>query len=181
MRWSPAIFLPLAVTSLSHVSVHAEAKIFTSIEQAQKRIFPGQTLKKTAVILTEAQTEKMRAASSVRHPFRGDRVWQTSDNGWFIVDEVLGKHEMIVYAMGISADGTIKEIEILEYHESYGYQVDQESWRQQFVGKNSTNAIKLGTDIKNISGATLSCKHVTDGVKRIMVMHDMILRPLHVK
>ena len=49
MRWSPAIFLPLAVTSLSHVSVHAEAKIFTSIEQAQKRIFPGQTLKKTAV------------------------------------------------------------------------------------------------------------------------------------
>lgn len=181
MRWHPAVLLPLAASALAPAGVHAEAKIFISIEQAQKKIFPDQTLKKTPVILTETQAEKMRAASSVRYPFRGDRVWQTSDNGWFVVDEVLGKHEMIVYAIGISAEGRIKNIEILEYHESYGYQVAEESWRQQFVGKTSAAAIKLGTDIKNISGATLSCKHVTDGVKRLMVMHDMVLRPLNVK
>ncbi len=181
MRWSPAILLPLTALSLTPAGVYAEAKIFISVEQAQKKMFPGQALKKTPVILTETQIEKMRAASSVRYPFRGDRIWQTTDNGWFVIDEVLGKHEMIVYAVGITTEGTIKDIEILEYHESYGYQVAEESWRQQFVGKSSSSAIKLGTDIKNISGATLSCKHVTDGVKRLMVMHDLVLRPINAK
>ena len=181
MRWSPAILLPLTALSLTPAAVYAEAKIFISVEQAQKKMFPGQSLKKTPVILTETQIEKMRTASSVRYPFRGDSIWQATDNGWFVIDEVLGKHEMIVYAVGITAEGTIKDIEILEYHESYGYQVAEESWRQQFVGKSSSSAIKLGTDIKNISGATLSCKHVTDGVKRLMVMHDLVLRPINAK
>jgi len=28
--------------------------------------------------------------------------------------------------------------------------------------------VQLNADIKNVSGATLSCKHVTDGVKRVL-------------
>ena len=88
----------------------------------------------------------------------------------------MGKHEMITYAVGILADGTLKGIEILEYRESYGYQVQSKEWRSQFVGKNSTADIKLNQDIHNISGATLSCKHLTDGVKRLLIMHDLALK-----
>ena len=36
--------------------------------------------------------------------------------------------------------------------------------------------IQLRVDIENIAGATLSSKHLTDGVKRLMVMHDAILK-----
>jgi hypothetical protein len=37
--------------------------------------------------------------------------------------------------------------------------------------------LKLKKDIQNISGATLSCKHLTDGVKRVMVMYELALKP----
>lgn len=179
MKWNPAPLLPLALLAVAAPAVYAEAKIFISVEQAQKKMFNGQSLKQTPVLLTEAQTEKMRAASSVRQQFRGERVWQAADGSWFIVDEVLGKHEMITYALAVNADGSIRQIEILEYRESYGYEVADAGWRDQFVGKTSSAAFKLGNDIKNISGATLSSKHITDGVKRLMVMHDMVLRPLN--
>ena len=126
--------------------------------------------------LTEAQREKMRELSSVREPFRGERVWKTAKGDWFIVDEVVGKHEMVKYALAINADGTIKGIEIMEYVESYGYEVGEASWRNQFVGKTTDATMKLNKDIKNIAGATLSCKHLTDGAKRLMVMHDLVLK-----
>jgi len=35
-----------------------------------------------------------------------------------------------------------------------------------------TNVVNGG----NISGATLSCRHVTDGVKRLLVLHDFVLK-----
>ncbi|NBN93285.1 MAG: FMN-binding protein [Betaproteobacteria bacterium] len=176
MRWTPVAIIPLAALAGAPVTVCAATKVFLSVEQAQQAMFPGQALKQSPVFLTEAQSDAMRSASSVRHPFRGDRVWQTSDGGWFVVDEVLGKHEMITYAVGINSDGRLRQIEVLEYRESYGYQVAEPIWRQQFVGKTAASTLKLGEDIKNISGATLSCKHLTDGVKRVMVMHQLALR-----
>ena len=43
-------------------------------------------------------------------------------------------------------------------------------WRKQFVGRGPTSALRVGEDIANISGATLSCTHVTDGVRRIVAV-----------
>ena len=81
---------------------------------------------------------------------------------------MVGKHEYITVAIGINANGTVKQIEIMEDRESYGYEVRDAAWRAQFVGKSVASPLQLNVDIKNISGATLSSKHVTDGVKRIL-------------
>ena len=49
-------------------------------------------------------------------------------------------------------------------------------WRNQFVGKTAASALEVGTDIGNISGATLSVRHVTDGIKRLLFLHQSVLR-----
>jgi Na+-transporting NADH:ubiquinone oxidoreductase subunit NqrC len=36
--------------------------------------------------------------------------------------------------------------------------------------------LRLEHDIKNISGATLSCRHIADGVKRVLATHAVALR-----
>jgi Na+-translocating ferredoxin:NAD+ oxidoreductase RnfG subunit len=118
----------------------------------------------------------MRSASSIRHPFEGNRIWRATDGSWFIVDEVVGKHEMITYAVALNPSGAVTGIEILEYVESYGYEVAEVNWRKQFVGKTAADPIKLNQDIQNIGGATLSCKHLTDGVKRVAVLYDIALK-----
>lgn len=156
--------------------IQVQAKIYVSVEQAQQLLFPARSFTHTPVIVSEEYQEQMRKASSVRQPFVGHRIWRTSDGGWFIVDQVVGKHEMITYALGLKADGSVQGIEIMEYLESYGYEVADAGWRQQFEGKNANSAFKLHADIQNISGATLSSKHVTDGVKRLMVFYTLALK-----
>ena len=180
MNWKPN---PYAVAGLAILvaPIFAQAKIYISSEQAQQILFPDKILSKLPIIITDDLQEKMRAASSIRHPFQGDRIWRSSDGGWFVIDEVVGKHEMITYAVALNAKGSVLGIEVLEYVESYGYEVAEAQWRKQFVGKTINDPIKLNQDIQNIGGATLSCKHLTDGVKRITVLYDLTLKNMPVK
>jgi len=175
MNWKPSPLLLIALAAVSAPLV-AHAKIYVSVEQAQKILIPNKPLVKTPIIVTDELQDKMRSASSIRHPFQGDRIWKASDGSWFIIDEVVGKHEMITYAVALSPSGAVTGIEILEYVESYGYEVAEAQWRKQFIGKTAADPIKLNQDIQNIGGATLSCKHLTDGVKRVAVLYDIALK-----
>jgi Na+-translocating ferredoxin:NAD+ oxidoreductase RnfG subunit len=180
MNWNPH---PLTIIGLAMISTPmiAQAKIYTSVEQAQKLLLPNKQLHQTPILIDKELQEKMRVASSIHHPFQGNRIWKAKDGSWFVVDEVVGKHEMITYAVGLNPAGSITGIEILEYVESYGYEVAEAQWRNQFVGKNIDDPIKLNQDIQNIGGATLSCKHIADGVKRVAVLHELVLKHMKSK
>ena len=181
MKWNPNPLIAITSITLMGAPIYAQAKIYVSVEQAQKLIFPNKQFTKYPVVLTEDIQDKMQSASSVSHPFKGDKTWKAADGSFFIVDEVVGKHEMITYAVGLSSNGSIVGIEILEYVESYGYEVAEAHWRKQFIGKTIADPIKLNQDIQNIGGATLSCKHLTDGVKRITVLYDLALKHSAIK
>jgi Na+-translocating ferredoxin:NAD+ oxidoreductase RnfG subunit len=107
------------------------------------------------------------------------KVWKSSTGGWFIADQVVGKHDFIPFALALDEHGAVKDVEILEYRETYGDQVRNANWRAQFTGKMHGAALKVGNDIKNISGATLSSRHITDGVKRLLSTYALVLAPQH--
>jgi len=175
MNWKPNPYLIIGLATIT-APIVAHAKIYVSIEQAQKILIPNKSLVKNPIIITEELQDKIRSASSIRYPFQGDRIWRAADGSWFIIDEVVGKHEMITYAVALNPSGAVTGIEILEYVESYGYEVAEANWRKQFVGKTAADPIKLNQDIQNIGGATLSCKHLTDGVKRVAVLYEIALK-----
>ena len=150
MKWTPCLAAPAAIMLMAP----AAATTYLTVEQAQQAIFPG-------------------AAFS---PSGQPGAFRTSNGSYVIVDRVIGKHEYIKFAVGINANGTIKQIEILEYSESYGYEVREAGWRSQFVGKSAASALQLNADIRNISGATLSSRHLTEGVKRIMLAYQSSLK-----
>jgi len=167
-------FVALPVTAL--IAPSAFAVQYLSVEQAQQAIFPGKKCSAAPVKLTTAQKSAIEKKSRVRVLKDEQQVWRVSGGGWFIVDEVVGKHDFITYAVGLNADGSVKQIEVMVYRETYGYEIRNDKWRAQFAGKNATSALKLDDDIKNISGATLSCRHITDGVKRLLAFHEVALR-----
>ena len=175
MNWKPNPFTVVGLAMMS-TPIIAQAKIYVSVEQVQKILLPNKALTKAPIIVSDELQEKMHAASSIRYPFKGERIWKATDGSWLIVDEVIGKHEMITYAVALSPSGSVTGIEILEYVESYGYEVADAEWRRQFIGKTAADPIKLNQDIQNIGGATLSCKHITDGVKRVAVLYDLALK-----
>ncbi|MGV0954092.1 MAG: FMN-binding protein [Fluviibacter sp.] len=171
-------FFVIAIAVIGLISGIAYARTFMSIQDAQKLMFPNAKLTKVPVIFSDAQLEEIRDRSGVREPEKGDQIWRTPNGGWFMIQQVVGKHEMITYAIGINPDGTVKHIEILEYVESYGYEVAEQSWLKQFYGRTVHGDFKLGRGVDSISGATLSCKHLADGVKRDLVAYDTVLKNL---
>jgi Na+-translocating ferredoxin:NAD+ oxidoreductase RnfG subunit len=167
------LFTALPATALV---APAFAVTYLTTEQAQQEIFPGKSFTVVPMKLTTEQRKRIEQQSRVRLLHDEQRIWRVSSGGWFIVDEVIGKHEFITYAVGLSADGAVRGIEIMEYRESYGGEIRNPSWRAQFTGKTKAAPLELDKDIKNISGATLSSRHLTDGVRRILALHDIALR-----
>ena len=88
--------------------------------------------------------------------------------GRVLVDSVVGKFEQIDYAVALDAAGKVLAVEILVYREGHGGEVRMTAWRNQFVGKTAADPLRIGSDVANISGATLSCTHLTDGVHRLV-------------
>ena len=171
---SEFVFITLPASAL--IAPSAFAIQYLSVEQAQRAIFPGKSFTAAPVKLTSVQRKAIEQASGVRMLRDEQQVWRVSGGGWFIVDEVVGKHEFINYAAGLTADGSVTQIEIMDYRETYGGQIRDQKWRAQFVGKTSKSLLKLDSDIKNISGATLSCRHITDGVKRLLAFYEIALK-----
>ena len=154
------------------------AETYLSVEQAQQLIYPGQALRAVDVELSAAQEKAIEKASKTRVRNPKLNAWRTEAGDWFIVDQVIGKHENIDMAVGLSATGQVTGIEILVYRETYGYEVRNEKWRAQFHGRDHTQLLKLDDPIRNISGATLSCRHITDGINRLTQTWNEVLRTL---
>lgn len=160
----------LAVPSAVH------ATVYLSLEQAQAAMFPGEVLVPSFRDLTPSQVGAIKKASGAAPLSSQLRAWKAQGGGWFILDRVVGKHEFITYAVALTPEGAVKRVEILEYRETYGGEVRNAAWRQQFVGKTFGSQLKLGADIKNISGATLSSRHITDGVRRLLATWAIALK-----
>ena len=155
-RW---VRYALPAAAIASAASPAYAVQYLSIAEAQKQAFPSATR------FVEVQA---------------GRVWKAEAGGrgigFFIFDRVVGKHLFIDYAVALSPVGAVQRVEILQYRESYGGEVNSPSWLSQFVGKTSGSALKVNGDIRNIAGATLSSMHVTEGVKRILATYGNRLR-----
>jgi len=175
-----AAWFTILPTAAVAAAAPVSATVYLTIQAAQQAMFPGARFVEHDLAFTPDQRKAIARGSGVGSFDKVQRVWDVRSGngraGWFIVDRVLGKHEMITYAVGLSPDGTVKRVEILEYRETYGGEVRNPNWRQQFVGKRSGSQLQLGKDIRNISGATLSSRHVTDGIRRLLVTWELLLK-----
>ncbi|MBS0508691.1 MAG: FMN-binding protein [Proteobacteria bacterium] len=173
-----ALYSPAALVALAPTG--ALAVDYLSAEQAQKLMFPQADAFEPRDIPLDAALSQQLAAAGVRPvaPRMQLRLARQGGAviGFMVVDEVIGKFERITYAVGVEPDGRVRQVEVLSYRESHGHEIRLPAWRRQFVGKTAASPLQVGDDISNISGATLSCTHVTEGVRRIVVWLDLLRR-----
>jgi Na+-translocating ferredoxin:NAD+ oxidoreductase RnfG subunit len=153
---------------------------YLSVAQAQSLMFPAATAFEPVLAVLDAAQLKQLAEQAGGPPRKGAwRVWRAlrdgAVSGYVVTDAVIGKMEMIDYAVALDPQGGILDVEILAYRESHGGEVRRKPWRDQFHGKSADQPLRIGDDIQNISGATLSTTHLTDGIRRIAVMARLVL------
>ncbi len=171
----------LILTALAPVSIAAAAD-YLSIDAAQKAVYPeADAFQELVVTRTAEQQQALLAQAGPQPPHGTIRVWRATQSGilvgYFFVDEVIGRQNLITYAVGIDLSGNLRNLEIMAYRESHGGEVRNAAWRDQFNKVGDLNRLRFRTDIKNISGATLSSEHVTQGVRWLLALWQSALRP----
>ena len=175
-RWLP---LPTSATALAGAALlgaaapaHVSAATFGTADEVARRSFPAATAFRE-VLVTPTPEEAALLAPAGGTPRMGPlRTIEARQGdatlGRVVVDAVLGKFEQIDYAVALDTAGRVLAVEILTYREGHGAEVRLPAWRSQFAGKTAADPIRVNADIANISGATLSCTHITDGVRRVV-------------
>jgi Na+-translocating ferredoxin:NAD+ oxidoreductase RnfG subunit len=172
--------ITVAASAIALAPTAAFAVDYLGAEQAATLMFPDADRFETRELTLDAAQLQVLASQGLvaRSAHWSMRVAKRAGAtlGFVVVDDVIGKFELITYAVGLAADGTVKQLEVLSYRESHGHEIRLPAWRKQFVGKTASSPLRVGEDIANISGATLSCRHVTDGVKRIVAVVELARR-----
>ena len=169
----------LAATAPFQVVVATE---YLSVEAAQKALFPqADRFNEVVLSLSPQQRERVAALAGPQPPHRSLRAFRALHGdqslGFVFVDEVIGKEDFITYAVAIDTSGRLSAPEVLAYRESHGGEIRNAAWRQQFAGRQGLDQLRVQTDIKNIAGATLSCQHVTEGVRWLTALWQVALQP----
>ena len=174
LKAAPAVGLML-------VSGTAQATSYFTGDAVKRALFPGATrFVDRSLALTKAQVTSIAKAAATRvmtpNVVAFDAYGASGKLGTLFIDKVYGKHEFITYALAVDPGGAIKGVEVMDYRESYGEQIRIPKWRAQFTGKRPGTALRIDKEIKNISGATLSCVHITEGVRRLLATYALALR-----
>ncbi len=171
-RWAGLIVLVFALT--------AGGKEGSQSGKALRRAFPDAEHidKKTVLVLSE-QREKIESVTGVESADRTFSYYEArkadQDLGYAVIARGSGKSGKFKYMVVITPEGRIEKVEILEYKGTRGAGIKQEQFLAQFRGKATNDRLKLLTDIDAVTGATVSSRALTEGVREALAYLCVIL------
>jgi Na+-translocating ferredoxin:NAD+ oxidoreductase RnfG subunit len=74
--------------------------------------------------------------------------------------------------LSLDPAGKIVDVVVLEYKEKRGLPVAKGRFLKQFVGKTMQNKLKLRKDIRGVSGATISSRSMTNGIRKLVYVFN---------
>ena len=152
-------------------------EVYLTEEQALKILFPqSQQVRVEELRPTSEQKVRIQERIGWKFPEDSFRAFKAESNGkidgYAVIQETIGKHRPITYIVGVTPDGRVSDVEILVYRESKGGEVRIKRFNSQYEGKTVQDPIRINRDIINITGATMSVRSVSAGVKRALVLVD---------
>jgi hypothetical protein len=95
------------------------------------------------------------------------------DLGYAVVTEEKGRFKPITFMVHVEADRRVEMVLVMVYRESRGDGVKRQRFLKQFRRKDVDDPLRLNRDLKMVSGATLSSRAITAGVKRVLAQVEM--------
>ena len=153
------------------------AEVFMSEEEAVKTVLPkSQRVRKEVIRLTQEKKELIEQQIGWKFPETAFELYigETGGkiDGYAMIHNTIGKHKHMTYMVGVDATGACSDVELLVYREARGSDVGKKRFNAQYEGKTVSDPIRIHKDIINISGATMSVRSISAGVKRVLVLVD---------
>jgi Na+-translocating ferredoxin:NAD+ oxidoreductase RnfG subunit len=90
------------------------------------------------------------------------------------IDIVPGKWGPITFVIGFTPDGKVYDLAIMSYSEIRGRPAAKRVFLNQYKGKSINSPLKLKRDIHGISGATITSRGMTHGVKKMLYVFNTV-------
>ena len=169
--WDPDLKRWLTEEELGSIDV------YLTEEQALKILFPkAEKIHVEELHVDPEQKTRIEERIGWKFPETVFRAFKAESHGkidgYAILQETIGKHRPITYVVGITPEGKVFDVEILVYRESKGSEVRRKRFNAQYEGKTAQDPIRINKDIINITGATMSVRSVSAGVKRALVLAE---------
>ena len=158
--------------------------IYLTPEEAAKLMFPdSETIRADVITISPEQKRLIEERIGWHFPettfdcFIGETKGKV--DGWAFIQHTIGKHKPMTYMVGVDPNGEVINVEVLVFRESRGSEVRTKRFNYQYEGKTLYDPIRINRDIINISGATMSVRSMSAGVKRVLVLTDeFFLKPI---
>jgi hypothetical protein len=153
------------------------AEVFMSEEDALKVMLPkSERVRRELLRLTPDKKSQIEDRIGWKFPEDSFEVYigetGTQVDGYALVQNTIGKHKAMTYMVGIDQKGRVSDIELLVFRESRGSEIRQKRFNTQYEGKTVLDPVRINKDIINISGATMSVRSMSAGIKRVLVLVD---------
>lgn len=164
--------LALILIALSYETV-SWAEVFMKREEALNSAFPeAESIKKVNVFLTEDQVKEIEALSKTKLDSRFYVIYEGKRGdetlGYAIIDTHMLRTQSETVMFVINTDGTLRYAEVLAFFEPPDY-IAGDKWMNLFDNKGiDTHPLRLGNDIPNMSGATITAVALTNSVRRLL-------------
>lgn len=150
---------------------------FMTEEEAVKTILPkSQRIYKEMIRLTPEKKELIEQRIGWKFPEESFELYigETGDkiDGYAMIHNTIGKYKHMTYMVGVDPNGTCTDVELLVFRDAKGSEVGKKRFNSQYDGRTVSDPIRINKDIINISGATMSVRSMSAGVKRVLVLVD---------
>ena len=155
----------------------SHAEVFMTEEDAVKIMLPkSERIRKEVIRLSQEKKDVIEQRIGWKFPEESFELYigETGDmiDGYAMVHNTIGKHKHMTYMVGVDNRGTCTDVELLVFREAKGSEVGRKRFNAQYEGKTVSDPIRINRDIINISGATMSVRSISAGVKRVLVLVD---------
>lgn len=153
------------------------AEVFMTEDEAVKIMLPkSERVRKAVIRLSQEKKDVVEQRIGWKFPEESFEVYigETGDtiDGYAMVHNTIGKHKHMTYMVAVDNEGACTDVELLVFREAKGSDVGRKRFNAQYEGKTVSDPIRINKDILNISGATMSVRSISAGVKRVLVLVD---------
>lgn len=153
------------------------AEVYMSEEEGIKIMLPkSERVRKEVIKFSPEKKAQIEERIGWKFPEESFDVYigETGNqiDGYALVQNTIGKHKPMTYMVGIDSKGQVSDIELLIFRESRGSEIRQKRFNAQYEGKTVNDPVRINKDIINISGATMSVRSMSAGIKRVLVLVD---------
>ena len=168
----------LGLAGILAIPAALAARVYLTVDEALAQAFPGCSVERTTVFLTDAQLARARELaqeeieSALVHPYRATCDGRVGGTAYFDSHRVRTLPETVMVA--VDADGRVRRIEVLSFKEPPDY-LPRDAWYEQFDGRALDDDLRIDRAIRPITGATLTARATASAVRRLLAL-DRILR-----